>query len=57
MRGGAHPTVNVIIQNLTVVESACACIAIGSEMSGGVENVTVVDSDFKVCDNGIHVKS
>jgi len=40
------PSTNIFIRNL-VADSESSGVAIGSEMSGGVENVTVMDCDFR----------
>ena len=38
-----RPTKDVVIRNVTAVYSEAAGCAIGSEMSGGMENITVRD--------------
>ena len=49
-------TRNVLIRNLTVLGTSCAGLAVGSEMSGGVENVTIENSVFVNVDTGIRIK-
>merc|ERR1712151_951887 len=44
--GLSKPSTNIFIRNL-VADSESSGVAIGSEMSGGVENVTVRDCDFR----------
>jgi polygalacturonase len=41
------PCKNIHIRNVTSVWTRAAGCAIGSEMSGGMENITVTDCDFK----------
>ena len=52
-----RPTLNVFISNLTVWSITSAGVAIGSEMSGGVGNVTVEDCVFLHCSTGLRIKS
>eukprot|EP00928_Gymnodinium_smaydae_P088064 TRINITY_DN72211_c0_g1_i1.p1 TRINITY_DN72211_c0_g1~~TRINITY_DN72211_c0_g1_i1.p1 ORF type:complete len:526 (+),score=106.90 TRINITY_DN72211_c0_g1_i1:102-1679(+) len=40
-RGFNRPTRNVLIRNFTVLDTRAAAVAVGSEMSGGVENVRI----------------
>lgn len=49
------PTTNVIIRNMTVGPNNC--IAIGSEMSGGVENVTVEDVHCLNVGRALYIKA
>eukprot|EP00911_Craspedida_sp_UC1_P002345 UC1_evm1s1760 len=51
------PTRNVYIRNLTVNSPCCAGICIGSEMSGGVENVVVEDCHFHSVGQGLRIKA
>lgn len=55
--GRGFPTENVLISNVTVLRARGAGIAIGSEMSGGVRNVTVKNSFFQRVDTGLRVKT
>lgn len=48
---------NIYIRNLTAISPCCAGVCIGSEMSGGVYNVTVVESKMSGCAEGLRVKS
>jgi polygalacturonase len=41
-----HSTRDVVIRNVTAVYSEAAGCAIGSEMSGGMSNITISDCDF-----------
>lgn len=51
------PSRDIVIRNLTVSSPCCAGVCIGSEMSGGVENVTVLDSTFADVHVGLRIKS
>lgn len=51
------PTVNVVITNMTCTTPKAACIAIGSEMSGGVANVTASGINCSLVGTGLNVKS
>lgn len=51
------PSRNITIRNLTVLSPTSAGVCIGSEMSGGVSEVSVTDSTFIHCSTGIRVKS
>jgi hypothetical protein len=51
------PSSNITIRNLTVLSPTSAGVCIGSEMSGGVSDVSVTDSTFVHCSTGIRVKS
>ena len=55
-RKRGRPTENVTIDHCTVGE-AHGGFVIGSEMSGGVRNVTVTNCTFKGTDNGLRFKS
>lgn len=46
-----RPTTNIVVRNVTAL-SPSAGLAIGSEMSGGIENVTVRDSSFNGSSRG-----
>ena len=48
---------NITIRNLTVISPTSAGVCIGSEMSGGVRDVTVHHSRFVNCGTGIRIKS
>ena len=50
------PCVNITIRNLTC-DGRLAGIAIGSEMSGGVDNVTVEHVRFKRANGAAHIKT
>ena len=50
-----RPTVNVTIRNLTC-HGHSASVAIGSEMSGGVENVVVEDITFTMANQAAKIK-
>jgi polygalacturonase len=50
------PTENVVIKNCTMTRGHGG-VAIGSEMSGGVRNVTVTDCRFDDTQYGIYIKS
>lgn len=52
-----RPSKNILISNLTILHASSAGIAIGSEMSGGVENVVVESSSFKDVESGIRIKT
>lgn len=51
-----RPSRNIIIRNSTVFRGN-AGVTIGSEMSGGVENVAVSDMIFRSVDTGIRIKT
>jgi polygalacturonase len=51
-----RPTENVVINNCTMFKGISG-VAIGSEQSGGVKNVTVTNCTFKGTDRGLYVKS
>jgi len=51
------PSKNIHIRNLTVNSPCCAGICIGSEMSGGVSNVLVEDSNMMQAGQGLRIKS
>eukprot|EP00746_Dinoflagellata_sp_MGD_P000619 gnl/MRDRNA2_/MRDRNA2_101117_c0_seq1.p1 gnl/MRDRNA2_/MRDRNA2_101117_c0~~gnl/MRDRNA2_/MRDRNA2_101117_c0_seq1.p1 ORF type:complete len:672 (+),score=88.70 gnl/MRDRNA2_/MRDRNA2_101117_c0_seq1:168-2183(+) len=53
----AKPTRNVTIENLTILGSPSAGVAIGSEMSGGVEHVRIRNSNFLNVAAGVKTKS
>lgn len=63
IKSGKNPEGNIIgrpTRNIRVFDCSAKCghsIAIGSEMSGGVENVTIWDCDMKNASWGIHIKS
>lgn len=50
------PTENVFIRNITTPSGFRGGVEIGSEMSGGIRNVTVIDSSFHG-ERSIHIKS
>ena len=50
------PSVNVTIRNLTC-EGHVAGIALGSEMSGGLQNITVSKVHFKSANGAAHIKT
>ena len=52
-----RPSKNIHIRNLTVNTPCCAGICIGSEMSGGVENVLVEDVHLLTVGQGLRVKA
>ena len=52
-----QPSKNIHIRNLTVNSPCCAGICIGSEMSGGVENVLVEDIRLLTVGQGLRVKA
>ena len=52
-----RPSKNILISNLTILHASSAGIAIGSEMSGGVENVVVESSNFKDVESGVRIKT
>ena len=47
---------NIMIRNVTAIFSKAAGIAIGSEMSGGMNNITVHDCNFKEVKEGLNIK-
>jgi polygalacturonase len=51
-----RPTENVVINNCTMFRGMSG-VAIGSEQSGGVRNVTVTNCTFKGTDRGFYIKS
>ena len=51
-----HSTKDVVIRNVTAVYSEAAGCAIGSEMSGGMENITISDCDFTQTETGLNIK-
>jgi polygalacturonase len=51
-----HSTRDVVIRNVTAILSTAAGVAIGSEMSGGMENITVTDCDFSQTRTGLNIK-
>jgi len=50
-------TKNVYIRNLTAWAERAGSLSIGSEMSGGVENIVVEDSAFLGGGDGAHIKT
>ena len=51
------PTRGVLVRNLDVVATPhAAAVAIGSEMSGGIANVTVLDSVVRRARTGVNIK-
>ena len=52
-----RPSRNIVIRNLTVNSPCCAGICIGSEMSGGVENIDISDLYLKSVGQGLRIKS
>ena len=50
------PCKNIHIRNVTSIWTRAAGCAIGSEMSGGMENITLTDCDFTHTGNGLYVK-
>lgn len=48
---------HVFINNLTVISPTSAGVCIGSEMSGGVTNVTVVNSNMMSCAAAFRIKA
>mmetsp|Transcript_7666 Transcript_7666/g.13205 ORF Transcript_7666/g.13205 Transcript_7666/m.13205 type:complete len:478 (-) Transcript_7666:183-1616(-) len=53
----AAPCRDIYIRNLTVLSPSSAGVCIGSEMSGGVTNVTVEDCHFVNVHAGLRIKS
>ena len=55
------PSENIVIKDILVEPDfdnlSTNGVSIGSEMSGGVNNVTVQDSTFRNCESGIYIKS
>lgn len=51
-----HSTRDVVIRNVTAVYSEAAGCAIGSEMSGGMKNISVADCDFTQTETGLNIK-
>jgi polygalacturonase len=51
-----HSTRDVVVRNVTAILSTAAGVAIGSEMSGGMENITVSDCDFSQTRTGLNIK-
>mmetsp|Transcript_29268 Transcript_29268/g.40446 ORF Transcript_29268/g.40446 Transcript_29268/m.40446 type:complete len:289 (+) Transcript_29268:36-902(+) len=51
------PSANIVIRNLTVDSPTAAGVCIGSEMSGGVYNVTVSDCRFVNMHAGLRIKT
>ena len=47
---------NIMIRNVTAIFSRAAGVAIGSEMSGGMNNITVQDCDFRQVNKGLNIK-
>ncbi|KAK3268611.1 hypothetical protein CYMTET_22900 [Cymbomonas tetramitiformis] len=52
----AAPSANIVIRNVTVHAPCCGGLVIGSEMSGGVRNVTLLDSTFVDTQKAIWLK-
>nr|XP_010917443.1 probable polygalacturonase [Elaeis guineensis] len=52
-----RPSTNILIRNLTVRSVVSAGVSIGSEMSGGVSNVTVEDLNIWESRRGIRIKT
>ena len=50
------PSRNITVRNVNIT-TTCAAVAIGSEMSGGVEDVLVEGSNFYGATAGVHIKS
>lgn len=50
------PTRGVVIRHLTIKATHAAAVAIGSEMSGGVENVTIVNATINNARTAINLK-
>ena len=50
------PTQNVLIRNVTCIHGRFGGIAIGSEMSGGMRNITVRNSDLSACLTPFQIK-
>lgn len=53
----ACPTEDVIITNCTLASSTFAALAIGTELSGGIRNVSMENCDLSGHQNGIFFKS
>lgn len=51
-----HSTRDVVIRNVTAIYSEAAGVAIGSEMSGGMENISIHDCDFTQTRTGFDIK-
>lgn len=51
------PSEHICIYKNTFKSLRCAGVCIGSEMSGGVRQVNVIDCQFLNCAQGLHVKS
>ena len=51
-----RPTRDVVVRRVTAVYSRAAGVAIGSEMSGGMQNITVSDCDFSHTSTGLDIK-
>ena len=47
---------NILIRNVTAILTRAAGVAIGSEMSGGMSNITVKDCDFTSTGTGLNIK-
>mmetsp|Transcript_19200 Transcript_19200/g.57082 ORF Transcript_19200/g.57082 Transcript_19200/m.57082 type:complete len:455 (+) Transcript_19200:41-1405(+) len=51
-----HSTRDIVIRNVTAIYSEAAGTAIGSEMSGGMANITISDCDFTQTATGLDIK-
>lgn len=56
-RAVGAPSQNIVINNIWANSQAAAGVTIGSEMSGGVRNVTVSNARFVGCKSGFRIKS
>ncbi|XP_064978175.1 probable polygalacturonase [Musa acuminata AAA Group] len=52
-----HPSINILIRNVTVRSVVSAGVSIGSEMSGGVSNVTVENLHVWESKRGLRIKT
>ncbi|KAI4310788.1 hypothetical protein MLD38_035738 [Melastoma candidum] len=53
----ARPSSNVIIRRISGTTPTCSGVGIGSEMSGGVSNVTIEDLRLWDCAAGVRIKT
>ncbi|KAI4364327.1 hypothetical protein MLD38_020435 [Melastoma candidum] len=53
----ARPSANIIIRRISGTTPTCSGVGIGSEMSGGVSNITIEDLHVWDCAAGVRIKT